>query len=73
MHFGARYNLKNFCLSLWENPITCEAVLQRDRDGFCPHEIARRVGNRDLADILERFFKDMLSMLYDKCIQCILE
>lgn len=55
VHFGAQYNLFDFCTSLRSNPIMYKAFVQANKDGHLPHDLARLHGHTKLADMLLQF------------------
>lgn len=55
VHFGAQFNLFNFCDSLLSSPLMYSACRTRNSDGNLPHDVARKAGNKDLAEALEAF------------------
>lgn len=55
VHFGAEYNLQNFCDVLLSNPLMWDACVLTNRDGKMPHDIAEMKGHHDLANMLRRF------------------
>lgn len=55
IHFGAEYNLRNFCDALLSNQLLRGACLQPNKDGNLPHDIARLKGHHELANMLKSF------------------
>ena len=66
MHFGAHYNLKEFCRVLVDNPFTCTDAIQKDRFGRFPGDIARGEGHLWLADALQRVTGHLMLSKYTK-------
>ena len=64
LHFGARYGLKKMCLFLSENTLTRHASVQRNRNGYYPHEVAGHSGHTELAEELEKVFTQLIPGIY---------
>ncbi|KAL4241094.1 toll-like receptor 7 signaling pathway [Mactra antiquata] len=60
VHFGAQFNLMNFCDVLLSNPLMFRSCLAPNKDGHMPHDIALLHGHHDLAEHL-RHFSDFVS------------
>lgn len=55
VHFGAQFNLLNFCDVLLSNPLMYGACVRKNKDGNLPHDIAKLHGHYELADMLKHF------------------
>ncbi|XP_045214225.2 uncharacterized protein LOC123564593 isoform X2 [Mercenaria mercenaria] len=55
VHFGAQFNLLNFCDVLLSNPLMYGACVRKNKDGNMPHDIARIHGHKELAEMLKHF------------------